>query len=69
VTPTLSSAVKVVIGTDNELDVAGMLNTLTVGGTVSGRMMVVEAPRLAETCPHPSLAQAYRVFDPDVAKV
>ena len=61
VTPTLSVAVKVVMETVNEEDVAGMVNPVTVGGVVSaagGSVMVTEALRLVETLLAASFAQA-----------
>ncbi len=61
VTATLSVAVKAEIGTVNELEVAGMLNVLTVGGVVSdvgGRVIVHVSLRLVDTFPAASFAQA-----------
>jgi hypothetical protein len=70
VTPTLSEAMKLLIGTVSVLDVAGMTNPVTVGGVVSaGSAIVTEALKLDETLPPPSLAHAYKVFVPAVAKV
>jgi hypothetical protein len=64
----LSVAAKVVMGTVRLVAVAGMLKAVTVGAVVS-RVMVTEALRLAETLPAASLAQAYSVFAPALAKV
>ena len=57
VPPTLSVAERV-METVNELDVEGMLK-LTVGGNVSGKVIVVEALAAGvETFPAPSFAHA-----------
>ena len=58
VTPTVSVAVKVLIETTNEEAVAGMVNPVTMGAAVSGRVIVTEALLLVETLPAASLAQA-----------
>ena len=58
VTPTLSDAVKLVIGTVSEADVAGMVNPVTVGATLSASVTVTLALRFAETLPAASLAHA-----------
>jgi hypothetical protein len=68
-TPTLSVAVRLEIGTVNELEVAGIVNPVTVGGVVSERVIVVVAFLLVETLFAASFAQAKRVFDPAVVKV
>jgi hypothetical protein len=60
VTPTLSVAVNDVIGTVNDVEVAGIVNELTVGGCVSGAggsVIVVGELREVETLPAASLAQ------------
>ena len=71
VTPTLSVAVKRVIGTLSEFEVAGTEKPVTVGAVVSDELnvTVTEALRLAETFPAASLAHAYKVFAPAVATV
>ena len=58
VTPTLSVAVKVVIETVNEEDVAGIVNAVTLGAVASGSVIVTEALRLVETLLAASFAQA-----------
>ncbi len=58
VTPTLSVAVKLLIATVSEVEVAGMENAVTVGGVVSGRVTVTVALLLVDTLPAASLAQA-----------
>jgi hypothetical protein len=58
VTPTLSVAVRLETETVREVDVAGIVNPVTVGGVVSGSVMVVAALLLVETLPAASLAQA-----------
>jgi hypothetical protein len=69
VTPTLSVAVKLLIGTVSVLEVDGMVKAVTVGGVVSESVIVTLALRLAETLLAASLAQAYRVLEPAVGKV
>ena len=54
-TATLSEAVKEVIDTANDLDVAGAVKAETVGADVS---TVTDADLLVETLPAASLAQA-----------
>jgi hypothetical protein len=57
----LSVAVKVVILTASEVDVAGMVKAETVGGVVSatgGSVIVVVALRPFDTFPAASFAQA-----------
>jgi hypothetical protein len=60
VTPTLSDAVKRVIGIPSEWTVAGIVKPVTVGAAVSDedKVIVAEALRLADTLPAASLAQA-----------
>jgi hypothetical protein len=60
VTPTLSVAVKVLIGTVSEVEVAGIAKVLTVGGVVSATtsVMVTVALMLVDTLFAPSFAQA-----------
>jgi hypothetical protein len=57
VTATLSVAVKVVIETERDVAVAGMLNAVTVGAVVSS-VIVTDALLLVDTLPAASLAQA-----------
>ena len=64
VTPTLSVAVKTGTGTVNVVLVAGIVNPVTTG-TVATSLVAL---RPAEIFPAASLAQAYRVFTPLVAK-
>jgi hypothetical protein len=45
------------------------VKAVTVGGVVSVTVIVTDALRLAETLLAPSLAHAYNVFAPAVAKV
>ena len=59
VTPTASVAVRVVIGTVSEAEVAGMVKTETTGAVVSGAggsVIVTEAATPLETLPARSLA-------------
>ena len=65
-TAVLSVAVNVVIGTVSEVEVEGITKAVTVGAVESGRVIVTESFNEVETLPAASLAQAYRVFDPDV---
>ena len=58
VTPVASVAVKVVIATVSEVEVAGIVNPVTTGAVVSGRVIVIVSLRGAETFPAASLAQA-----------
>jgi hypothetical protein len=62
-------AVKAVMETVRDEEVAGLLNPVTVGGvaSVEGIVTVTEALRLLETFPAASLAQAKRVLVPAVA--
>jgi hypothetical protein len=71
VTPTLSVAVMVVIGTINEPDVAGTVNTVTVGGVVSVTelLTVTMTPAEVAVLPAASLATAVRVCEALVAVV
>ena len=69
VTPTLSVAVKLVIGTVRLVAVAGMVKAVTVGAVVSERVMVTEALLLVDTLPAASLPHAYKVLLPADAKV
>jgi len=64
----LSVAVKLVIGIVSELEVAGIVKAVTRGDVVSVSVMVTEADRLGETFAAASLAQAYSVLGPAVAK-
>jgi hypothetical protein len=57
-TPTLSVAVRVVIVTVSEPEVAGIEKAVTVGGIGSVKVIVTEALLLVETLPAASLAQA-----------
>ena len=52
-----SVAVKVVIATVSEVELAGIVNPVTTGAVVSGRVIVIVALRGAETFPAASLAQ------------
>ena len=63
-TPTSSVAVRVETATVRLLEVAGMVNDVTVGGVVSDSVIASEALRGTETFPAASLANAYRVFTP-----
>jgi hypothetical protein len=71
----LSVAEKTVIDTDWELEVGATENDETVGAVVSETeggavaVTVVVALLPAETLPAASLAQAYSVFAPALAKV
>ncbi len=51
-------AVRVVIETVREFDVAGIVNAVTFGGVASGSVMVTEALRLVETLLAASFAHA-----------
>jgi hypothetical protein len=65
-------AVNDVIGTLRELEVEAIVKAVTVGATVSvvaGSVIVVAALALADTLPAASLAQAYTVLAPALAKV
>jgi len=64
----LSVAANALIATVNEVPAAGMLKDVTVGAAVSAKAIVVEALWLAETFPAASLAHAYSVLAPAVAK-
>jgi hypothetical protein len=61
-------AVKEVMGTVRALDVAGIMNAVTVGAVASawGRVIVTLALREVETLLAASLAHAKRVFAPSV---
>jgi hypothetical protein len=61
--------VKLLIGTVSVLEVDGMVKAVTVGGVVSESVTATLALRLVETLFAASLAQAYRVLEPAVAKV
>ncbi len=65
----MSVALKPETATVRLLAVAGMEKALMLGTVVSGRVMVTEAERLAETFPAASLAQAYAVRTPAPEKV
>jgi hypothetical protein len=56
-TPTLSVAVRLEMETTREVEVAGIVNPVTVGAVVSASVMVVAALLLAETLFAASFAQ------------
>jgi hypothetical protein len=65
----LSVAVKVVIEIVREDAVGGTEKAVTCGAAASVRVTVVDADTDGETLPAASLAQAKRVFTPELVKV
>ena len=56
--PTLSVAVRVVTGTASDVEVLGIVKVVTVGGVMSGSIIVVATDFDNETLPAASLAHA-----------
>ena len=62
-TPTLSVAVKEVMGTVRESEVEGRVNEVTVGAEASA-LLIVTALVVVAALPEESVATAVRVYEP-----